>query len=87
MNKDMQCIDETLYKIYAIDKKWYGNLKELIQDLWITFDNRNVIDIFGPARATCGRRCLKGVNCNICSRVQDIAAKVGQKEDSFKKEV
>lgn len=57
------------YKIYKEDKKWFGNLKEIIIDLKENLDSRFLIPEFAQKRFRCGRRCLKGDNCKICYEI------------------
>lgn len=66
---------ETYYKIYAIDKKWFGKLNEVIIDFDDDrLDSRFLLPIFGERRLKCGKRCLKGSSCNICSALEVAAA-------------
>lgn len=62
---------ETYYRIYFIDKKWDGDLKDLIIGLDQSVPNNCILSI--ENRLTCGKRCLKNNNCNICDRLVDLA--------------
>ena len=65
---------DVYYKIYAIDKKWFGNLAEIIIDLTgDKLDNRYIIDEFAKTRIGCEQRCLKGGRCRKCYRVRELA--------------
>ena len=65
---------ETLYKIYALNKKWFGPLYELIIGLESTVDSRSIVPIyFAKYRLNCGKRCNKGGTCSICDRFVDVA--------------
>lgn len=64
---------ETVYKVYAIDKKWFGQLKELILGFNEDFDSRYIIPRFAEKRIRCGKECLKGGYCRICERVKDLS--------------
>lgn len=65
--------DEIYYKIYNNDKKWYGDLQELIIDLGEEVDSRFIIPKFAEKRIKCGRKCLKGDNCKICDRILELS--------------
>lgn len=64
---------QTYYKIYAIDKKWFGKLKEIIIDFDSEIDNRCILSKFGPKRIECGKKCAKGKPCNVCSAIVELA--------------
>lgn len=64
---------DVFYKVYAKDKEWYGNLRELILDLGEDIDNRGILPTFASRRISCGKKCLKGAQCNICSRYQSLS--------------
>lgn len=65
---------ETYYKIYAIDKKWFGKLNEVILDLDTNIDSRFLLPSFAERRLNCGRRCLKGRPCRICEATEQLSA-------------
>jgi hypothetical protein len=70
---------EVLYKIYAKDRKWFGELKELIIGFNQDLDSRNLpSEIFIP-RISCGKKCIKGEKCSICDLAMDLS-------NTFKKE-
>ena len=62
-----------LYKIYAIDKKWFGKLNEIIYGLDCDIDSRFIIPRFSEARIRCGKKCQKGGKCNICGTINDLS--------------
>lgn len=64
---------DVYYKIYNKDKKWFGDLEELIIDLKYSLDSRFVIPRFGEKRITCQRKCLKGEKCNICEKIERLS--------------
>lgn len=64
---------DVVYEIYAEDKKWKGNLKDLIMSFDDNVDNRGIVGLFAGARLNCERRCLKGEDCNICTRIVDFS--------------
>lgn len=62
---------ETLINAYIKNKKWYGDLSEIIIGLKKDeLDSRYVFPIW-YRRATCGRQCLKGSSCRLCSSVKE----------------
>ncbi|MCD8210668.1 MAG: hypothetical protein LUC37_03865, partial [Prevotella sp.] len=63
----------TYYKIYAKDKKWFGNLNEMIIDLKLDIDSRCLLPNFSYRRLNCGRRCLKGRKCWICAVTHQLS--------------
>ncbi len=64
---------ETYYKIYAIDKQWFGDLSEIIISLNTPLDSRSVDPEFGRRRLKCGKRCLKGSVCKYCEIAKQFA--------------
>ena len=76
----------TLYDIYAHDKKWYGQLNEIIFGLDSKIDSRFVIPRFANYRIKCGKRCLKGVNCDICNNIERLAEILEENNLKFTKE-
>lgn len=64
---------EVMYKVYAIDKKWFGNLAEIIIGLNMDLDSRCLVAAFAPSRISCGKKCLKGKPCNICDRILELS--------------
>lgn len=61
------------YDVYANDKEWFGDLKELIVDLDISLDSRRVVPAFARYRSKCRKRCQQGRPCAICDRIADLA--------------
>lgn len=76
---------ETLYKIYAVKKYWFGALKDLIKGLNCEVDNKTIIPAyFGTPRLGCGKKCLSGGKCRICDRVLEAGAVLEEREMYFK---
>lgn len=66
----------TLYKIFTIDKKWDDDLSLIIYGLSKSLDSRAINnEIFSMSRASCGKRCQKGILCNLCFMAQDLSDK------------
>ena len=57
------------YDIYAIDKKWFGDLSEIISGLEPGLDSRFILPHFGERRLKCNRKCLSGESCSICESI------------------
>ena len=74
----------TYYKIYAKDKRWFGQLNEIIIGLNSNIDNRSILPSFIEHRYKCGRSCLKGSNCNICNNIAELSQVLNEKELYFK---
>lgn len=65
---------ETYYKIYAIDKKWFGKLNEVIIDFDDKeIDSRFILPKFAVRRLNCGKHCLKGRPCKVCEAIKELA--------------
>ena len=65
--------EETMYNIYNKDKKWFGELKEIIVGFNDDLDGRYIIPRFAQARISCGKKCLKNGLCNTCQTVKDLS--------------
>ena len=64
---------DTYYKIYQEDKKWFGDLQEIIIGLDSKIDSRYIIPRFAEKRIKCGKNCLKGGKCEMCKRILDLS--------------
>lgn len=71
--------EEPLYKIYK-DRKWFGELSEIITDFNAPFDGRCVLPLFGKMRVSCGKRCMSGSSCGICDSIQELSKSLGDKD-------
>lgn len=80
-NRDATKIN-VLYEIYAKDKKWFGELREIIVGYEGKEDSRFIIPIFSQKRLECDKRCMKGINptCKICDRVAELSESLKDKE-------
>lgn len=65
--------EKVFFDVYKNDKKWFGNLNELLLDFNIDLDSKYIIPRFAEKRVRCGRQCLKGGKCQLCSRVIDLS--------------
>lgn len=52
---------------------WRGKLNEIILYLNSDIDNRAILEIFGEVRLNCGKKCLKGNTCRICSEIYNLS--------------
>ena len=77
----------TIFDIYYSDKQWHGDLNEIIYGLDINLDSRFVLpEVFAKTRIKCGKKCMKGVPCNICTRIKDVSETLKDKNLIIKKE-
>lgn len=70
---------KTLFKIYAIDKKWPDQLGYIIQGFEVDLDSRHLLPDFIKPRLVCGKRCVRGKHCSLCERAIDLAAILDEK--------
>jgi hypothetical protein len=70
----------TYYKIYAIDKKWFGKLNEMILSFDNDIDSRCILSIFAERRLNCGKRCSKGRPCNVCGAIEQLSATLEEQQ-------
>ena len=64
---------EIYYNIYKNNKKWFGNLKEIIIGMNSDLDSRYIIPRFADKRSRCGKECFKGGKCKICDRIIELS--------------
>jgi hypothetical protein len=69
---------EILHRIYSRGV-WFGDLKEIILDLNLSFDSRRIMPGFAQARKVCERKCMKGRRCDICENIYSISEKLEDK--------
>lgn len=65
--------ERALYRIYAEDHNWPGDLRLLINDLNYKGVNRLINPEHSRGRLNCGQKCQQGFNCKLCYRMLDIA--------------
>ena len=60
--------EAVLFRVYAEQKRWPGNLNLLIEHLNVDFDNRLFYDEdnFAIRRMGCKQKCLSGKTCHYC---------------------
>ena len=60
--------ESAIFKVYAEQKHWPGNLNLLIDFLEFDFDNRLLYDTenFATRRMECKQKCMSGKHCHYC---------------------
>lgn len=67
--------EQALYRIYAQDKRWPGQLNMIITNLGIEGLNRMIMPEVGQYRLNCQQACLYGKPCKICENAFILASK------------
>ena len=57
-----------LYRVYSKEKKWAGNLSEIIFGFNEEVDSRCLLPEFATKRLNCGKKCYRGHHCEFCER-------------------
>ena len=65
--------EQTLFKVYAIDKQWSTRLDILVEDLGSPAINRMILPEIVDSRLSCRQRCMSGGNCHMCQTVLQLA--------------
>ena len=65
--------ERTLFHIYAENKNWPGDLKDLIINFNHDGVNRLILDSLGEMRLNCGQRCFEGKPCQACYKALQLA--------------
>lgn len=65
--------ERVLFKVYAEDQKWPGNLNLLINGLNKDVPNASLPDEFADLRISCGQSCMKNNRCKFCYRAINFA--------------
>ena len=65
--------EQALYRIYAEQHTWSGELGLLVQDLNYPCTNRMIPPTLAETRLTCGQRCQENGRCHLCHRMFDLA--------------
>lgn len=63
-----------LYEIYR-NKRWIGDLNQLIVGLNEPFYNSGVVPFFGEKRIDCKQRCMRE-KCTLCQQMKDLSEKL-----------
>lgn len=65
--------ERALFRIYAEQKRWPGNIDMIITNFNYKGVNRVVLPEFGERRMTCGQKCQSGGKCRFCYLAMDFA--------------
>ena len=65
--------EQALFRIYAEQKNWPGDLQMIITNLNHDGLNRIIVPDFAEKRLNCGQRCQKTSNCKLCYRALTLA--------------
>ena len=60
--------EKALFRIYAQDKKWPGDLNALITNLNLSCNNNVVYKDLAEKRLNCGQMCQQHGSCHYCER-------------------
>lgn len=64
---------EIYFNIYKKDKKWTGDLNEIIFNLNCKIDNTRIVPRFAKKRVRCNRQCMKDKKCKLCERIIELS--------------
>lgn len=65
--------EDAYFHIYNETKVWLTDISMLIKDINLTIDGSRLPEEFGARRKNCGRKCLKGSPCKICTNSIELA--------------
>ena len=65
--------ERALFRIYAEQHRWPGDLGLIVQDLNYMGTNRMIPPDLAEMRLNCGQRCQEGGSCRRCWRLLDLA--------------
>lgn len=65
--------EQALYRIYAEQHAWSGELGLIIKDLNYPCTNRMVPPTLAETRLNCGQKCQENDKCHLCFRTFDLA--------------
>ena len=73
-----------IYKIYK-QKKWIGNINEIIPSFKEPISNAYILNNFGKIRIKCNKRCnyTSPKKCNLCNEFIKIAEIMAEKDREF----
>jgi len=73
-----------LYDTYFINKRWYGNLQEIIKGLPFEVYNKSLIPDFNECKLNCKMKCRNRHSiCNKCNQFLDISNLLVAKDIRF----
>ena len=65
--------EQALFRIYALEHKWPGEMSMIITNFNYPGLNRMVLPDVVDKRLNCGQRCQSGGACRVCYRAFDLA--------------
>lgn len=65
--------ERALFRIYAEQKNWPGDVGLIIQDINYLGVNRMLPPDMTTRRLNCGQRCMENGRCRLCWRMMDLA--------------
>ena len=65
--------EQALYRIYAEQKVWPGELGMIITNLNYSASNRMILPEVAEKRLNCGHKCQENERCKICYRALSLA--------------
>ena len=68
--------EQALYRIYAKNKQWSGDLGLLVQDLNYVGDNAYLSSDQTRLRMNCQHKCTTNKNCQICYNILKISMQI-----------
>ena len=75
---------EVMYRVYSKEKKWTGDLSEIIVGFNQNIDSNRLMPMFAARRLRCGKKCAKGETCHICDRFVDVSNTLKDKNLIFR---
>ena len=79
---DAENQQNVLYDVYFHDKKWVGDLREIVKGLRVKVNNYYILGSdFAERRAKCGKKCLKGNRCSLCERIKELAETIENSDE------
>lgn len=64
---------DVLYRAYGINKRWFGELREIIINIDnLDINNKHLPERFS-SRATCGKKCYR---CNLCGTLYETSKRL-----------
>lgn len=75
--------ESALFRIYAEEHEWPGDLNMIIENLNVGGLNRMIRSETSAIRLDCGQKCMMGYNCHVCPNTFNLMSKL---VDNYKKE-
>lgn len=75
---------DVLYKTWFESGAWYGDLREINDDLKLYVPNTGVFPQLTSSKLTCGLACRRGLHCKKCEQFIEIAKSLSEKKISVK---